>query len=106
MTTELEQLVMRLRDACVGQPAKIPWPHRLLHDAADAIESLSDAIESLSKDAARIDWLADPKNEIGNVQLPKACVHRNLGSLRDAIDMAMAVDSEHNKRYTETRSRA
>ena len=30
----------RLLDACVGKPAKIPWPHRLLHDAADHIEKL------------------------------------------------------------------
>lgn len=31
----------RLRDACNGHPsAQIPWPHALLHDAANAIESL------------------------------------------------------------------
>ncbi len=34
----------RLLDACVGKPAKIPWPHRLLHDAADHIEKLEEEV--------------------------------------------------------------
>jgi hypothetical protein len=30
------KLAERLRASCVGHPhAKIPWPHRLLHEAAD-----------------------------------------------------------------------
>lgn len=30
------QVAERLRAACVGHPnARIPWPHRLLHDAAE-----------------------------------------------------------------------
>ena len=41
------------------------------------------------KDKARLDWLADPANGYGAVQLPTVCVERNLGSLRDAIDDAM-----------------
>lgn len=33
------EVVKRLRAACNGHPAaKIPWPHRLLHEAADLIE--------------------------------------------------------------------
>ena len=35
---EQVSLIERLRDACNGQSAKIPWPHRLLHEAADALE--------------------------------------------------------------------
>lgn len=36
---ERDGLAKRLRDACVGHPhAKIPWPHRLLHEAADALD--------------------------------------------------------------------
>ena len=46
-------------------------------------------IERLQRDAARLDWLADVENTIGNVQLPTACVERNVHSLRDAIDDAM-----------------
>jgi hypothetical protein len=39
-------LAARLRDACVGHTvASIPWPHRLLHDAADEIERLDSALE-------------------------------------------------------------
>jgi len=48
-----------------------------------------DRIEKLEADKKRIDWLADKDNEIGNVQLPTACVENNLSSLRDAIDAAM-----------------
>ena len=50
--------------------------------------------EMLRADASRLDWLADPSNSIGNVQLPTHCVTANLGSLRDAIDMAMR-EQEH-----------
>lgn len=36
----------RLRAACRGHPAaQIPWPHRLLHEAADRIEELDKAGE-------------------------------------------------------------
>ena len=45
-------------------------------------------IEQLREDKARIDWLADTSNSIGNVQLPTECVLRNAHSLRDAIDDA------------------
>ena len=37
---DVEGIRQRLLDACVGKPAKVPWPHRLLHDAADYIEAL------------------------------------------------------------------
>jgi hypothetical protein len=40
-------------------------------------------------DTRRLDWLADTRNTIGNVQLPTKCVEKNLSSLRDAIDSAM-----------------
>ena len=39
-------------------------------------------------DTARIDWLADPANKIGNVILPGWCSDE-YDSLRDAIDAAM-----------------
>ena len=46
-------LSLRLRQACNGHPyAKIPWPHRLLHEAADEIERLQTAIrETLTENA-------------------------------------------------------
>ena len=39
-------------------------------------------------DTARLDWLADPANKIGNVILPGWCSDE-YNSLRDAIDAAM-----------------
>jgi hypothetical protein len=37
----VQDIVARLNAACVGHPtARIPWPHRLLHDAADEIARL------------------------------------------------------------------
>lgn len=37
---EHARLAERLRAAATGHPcANIPWPHRLLHDAADALDA-------------------------------------------------------------------
>ena len=46
-------------------------------------------LAELLKDKARLDWLADVNNSIGNVLLPTDIVERNLHSMRDAIDEAM-----------------
>ncbi len=46
-------------------------------------------LDDLLKDKARLDWLSYVNNSIGNVQLPREIVERNLGSLRDGIDEAM-----------------
>ena len=53
------------------------------------IDQLKIAFHELLKDKARLDWLADVNNTIGNVLLPTDIVERNLGSLRDGIDEAM-----------------
>ena len=42
-------------------------------------------------DKRRLDWLADPKNSVGQVMLPREIVERNIHSLRDAIDEAMGM---------------
>lgn len=44
-------------------------------------------------DTVRLDWLADPANEIGNVILPTECVEQHLDSMRDAIDAAMQIQA-------------
>lgn len=49
----------------------------------------SEQVQAWKRDAERLDWLADPKNSIGNVQLPTECVTENLHSLRAALDAAM-----------------
>lgn len=43
-------------------------------------------------DTERLDWLSDPDNRIGNVQLPKEAVLLNPYCLRAAIDYAMNMD--------------
>lgn len=57
------------------------------------IDQIKIAFHELLKDRARIDWLADVNNSIGNVQLPRDIVERNLYSMRDAIDEAMLIES-------------
>lgn len=42
------ELIERVRAACNGHPhAKIAWPHRILHEAADALSSQAAEIEKL-----------------------------------------------------------
>jgi hypothetical protein len=62
----------------------------------------SDEVDAMERDKARIDWLADPENAIGNVQLPVGAVIENVGSLRDAIDAAMTGNYEHNAALVES----
>jgi len=66
------------------------------HDAdeADAINNevlkyVAKIMHPLQKDKTRLDWLADPSNHLGNVQLPRGAVETNLDSLRNAIDATM-----------------
>ena len=41
----MTDIVERLRGNAIGNPARIPWPHRLLHDAAEEIERLRAALK-------------------------------------------------------------
>lgn len=50
-------------------------------------------LQELLKDKARIDWLADPAQNIGDLILPRDIVERNLHSMRAAIDEAMSIES-------------
>lgn len=46
----MSDLKQRLREACNGHPqALIPWPHRILHEAAEAIERLEKRSTFLEK---------------------------------------------------------
>lgn len=42
-----------LRNAAVGKPAKIKWPHKVLHDGAETIDSLLQVIENQAKGMIR-----------------------------------------------------
>lgn len=58
----------------------------------DPEKSTPDDIKELLRDKARLDWLADRENLIGNVTLPAVAVLANPHSLRAAIDAAMESD--------------
>lgn len=60
---------------------------------SDGIAELQRENAELRKDRARIDWLADENQNIGNVALPRDIVERNLHSMRAAIDEAMSIES-------------
>lgn len=66
---------------------------------AEAKALVAEIVErELGEDSKRIDWLADPENRIGNVQLPREIVERNIHSLRAAIDEAMRVGNPEGSR--------
>jgi hypothetical protein len=45
----MTDILQRLQEACVGHPhAKIPWPHRLLHDAVAEIDRLRQENDQLT----------------------------------------------------------
>jgi hypothetical protein len=58
----------------------------------NANDLLSLEATSLNADKARLDWLADPKNTIGNVTLPRQHIMDHPDSMRAAIDAAMEGD--------------
>ncbi len=60
---------------------------------SDGIAELQRENAELKKDKARLDWLADVNQNIGDLILPRDIVERNLSSLRDAIDEAMVADN-------------
>lgn len=81
---ELEAMLEQ-READIGQACKAAC------DRGRACERAEVENARLQRDAARLDWLSEPDNAIGNVQLPTQCVESNPDSLRGAIDMAMAM---------------
>ena len=57
------------------------------------IDQLKITFNELLKDKARIDWLADVNQNMGDLILPRDIVERNLHSMRAAIDEAMSIES-------------
>lgn len=52
---DVEGLCTKLDAACVGHPhAKIPWPHRLLHEARDMLRSLDTLVGIRTEDLATL----------------------------------------------------
>ena len=63
---------------------------------SDGIAELQRENADLRKDKARIDWLADPAQNIGDLILPRDIVERNLHSMRAAIDEAMEMQADNS----------
>ena len=70
--------------------------HTARREAQARVAELTEQVQALGRklhrhklDTARLDWLADRENAIGNVQLPTECVQAHPESLRAAIDAAM-----------------
>lgn len=75
---------------CCGAHAEDQGDVDYFHGKANPATILALLAErkELVMDRERLNWLADPDNTIGNVQLPLKCVTANVHSLRDAIDAA------------------
>jgi hypothetical protein len=70
-------------------------PDSIPERVGDLVKAHADELadnEQLRKDKARLDWLADPKNTIGNVTLPTQHIMDHPDSMRAAIDAAMEGD--------------
>ena len=70
--------------------------HAARREAQSRVAELTKQVQALGRklhrhklDTARLDWLADRENDIGNVQLPTECVLAHPESMRAAIDAAM-----------------
>jgi hypothetical protein len=67
-------IVQQLRDACTGHPnATVPWPHRLLHNAADEIERRREYGETVSR-------------KLCDSQSYAEALERELSALRRAVE--------------------
>lgn len=57
----MTDIIDRLKEACNGHPAaKIPWPHRLLHDAISEIEHLRAVVDGLHREINEPSSANDP----------------------------------------------
>lgn len=51
MPADADDVVRRLREACVGHPhARIDWPHRILHESAAFIEGQDTEMRQMRKE--------------------------------------------------------
>lgn len=54
MSVASDELIARLKECCRGQPAQIPWPHRVLHDAIAAIEAADEALAARDREVENL----------------------------------------------------
>lgn len=61
-------IAQKLRDLCVGHPnASVPWPHRDIHEAADALDEALAALRSV-KDATPV----NPMHAYSKFTIPRS----------------------------------
>jgi hypothetical protein len=92
----MSDIVERLRQACNGHPAaKIPWPHRVLHEAAATIEALrKERDEALAKVALATDpaYLQSAIEKVGMVdaewQARAIAAEKREAVMREALEYA------------------
>ena len=100
------QLVVRLREACNGHPhAKIPWPHRILHEAADEIEDMAKRIR------LQCDEWAEDHTHLQNLCREAGCsdleIEGDNYGVPGIIDLANSLRdrlSSHNSKLSEPES--
>lgn len=63
-------------------------------ELTEQVQKLGRELHRHKLDTARLDWLADPANTIGEVKLPTECVQAHPDSMRAAIDAAMAMEAK------------
>jgi len=74
------EILVRLKAACTGTPAKIKWPHRLLHDAIAEIEECHRNI------GVKADWINATLDDLSAIQ-PAPTTDR-ADALREAANIA------------------
>jgi hypothetical protein len=88
----MSDLIERLRGACKGHPAAlIPWPHRILHEAADEIERLTAELDAHIRESANMLAKAEsaresctlvPTKKLRKMQAEIATLKAELAALR------------------------
>ena len=77
----MSDLVERLNTACVGHPhARIPWPHRLLHEAAAEIDRLRKVIAGPAAQQLRAAADLVPTDPLEEVMIEAA---EKIGEMRE-----------------------
>jgi hypothetical protein len=89
ITSITDELIESLENGAPALAETCTIPGRMMAGLLTELRRLRAENEALRGDKELLDWLADPENEVGNVQLPTKCVMENMGSLRDAIRQAM-----------------
>jgi len=87
METGRESLEVRLRAACVEHPAaEIPWPHRILHEAADEIANLTARLAETERERELREALTTIKEIVSDKFLHK---HEKLEVIESRCDISL-----------------